>query len=777
MLNRRPPDPPCDSAASHARRPRQPLPLDARGGSTAIANFDPTRPALLLLPSACLAGRRPRPPRHETPDRDRRPRVEDDRRHRPLPAPQDRRIGRGQRSRFWDREARIGRGPRSRRTSRTGRRLLDDPGTSPRPRRGPVETWRSSHDHRTRPDIAEDDTRPRRRRPMGHAVSGRPRRGSDAHPQGAESPHGRRDRDPGSTQTPEQLCGLVARRAPRSQRFPLRLARSGCRVIVPLLIDRETDNNQIPHREFALPANVRAGPARDRVRDRRRSSPRSTGSATTRGASGTSNGRSVLIGYGDGGMLAFYAAAVQVSGEDRLRARQRLLRRPLEDLDRAARSQRLRPAGTVRRRRGRRDDRARSLIIEAAKAPDVDVPARQKAAPGPYRVSRTREAVQAEAAEGGHVASRISPGELPCRRLGQRRRPRPVRLARGHRHVPDGLSPARPEGRGHRCRSRRKPPRSTPRLAAERQRDEIETEERRILEDSADTSGRSTSRRSSTRPRSQAFKSTIEPYRKKFDEDVIGKFDDALLPLNARSRKVFDEPKYTGYEVDARRLPRRVRLRHPARAQGHQAGREAARGRLPARAGRTAERRGRSEGRTTRPTTSSRSGWPSGASSPSRRRTRTSSRTASARSSARPTRWARRSSRSSCRSTADRRLAEVARLRRPRPDRLLRPAATAARRPCASRRWSTDYCLSICSADFNEWVWKNASITQPVQLRLDRRVRDLRVRPRQHVQLRRDGRPDRAPAVHGRARPLRRRRRPTRWVAYEYAKVRLLYDA
>ena len=30
-----------------------------------------------------------------------------------------------------------------------------------------------------------------------------------------------------------------------------------------------------------------------------------------------------------------------------------------------------------------------------------------------------------------------------------------------------------------------------------------------------------------------------------------------------------------------------------------------------------------------------------------------------------------------------------------------------------------NYCLSICSADFNEWVWKNASTQQPVQLRLD----------------------------------------------------------
>ena len=68
-----------------------------------------------------------------------------------------------------------------------------------------------------------------------------------------------------------------------------------------------------------------------------------------------------------------------------------------------------------------------------------------------------------------------------------------------------------------------------------------------------------------------------------------------------------------------------------------------------------------------------------------------------------------------------------------------------------------NYCLSICSADFNEWVWKNASTPQPVQLRLERRVRDLRVRPGAHLQLRRDGRPDRPPAVHGRARALRRR--------------------
>ena len=78
---------------------------------------------------------------------------------------------------------------------------------------------------------------------------------------------------------------------------------------------------------------------------------------------------------------------------------------------------------------------------------------------------------------------------------------------------------------------------------------------------------------------------------------------------------------------------------------------------------------------------------------------------------------------------------------------------TAMRMPALVK----NYCLSICSADFNDWVWKNASTRQSATATLDGRVRDLRVRPGQHVQLRRDGGPDRPAAVHGRARPLRRR--------------------
>ncbi|HEU5118291.1 MAG TPA: hypothetical protein VFT74_16855, partial [Isosphaeraceae bacterium] len=47
----------------------------------------------------------------------------------------------------------------------------------------------------------------------------------------------------------------------------------------------------------------------------------------------------------------------------------------------------------------------------------------------------------------------------------------------------------------------------------------------------------------------ERFQETAENYRAKFYNDVIGRFDDELLPPDPKSRKVFDEPEFTGYEV------------------------------------------------------------------------------------------------------------------------------------------------------------------------------------------------------------------------------------
>ena len=47
----------------------------------------------------------------------------------------------------------------------------------------------------------------------------------------------------------------------------------------------------------------------------------------------------------------------------------------------------------------------------------------------------------------------------------------------------------------------------------------------------------------------EVFAREVEPFRKTFYEEVIGRFDDPVLPPDPRSRQVYDKPKWTGYEV------------------------------------------------------------------------------------------------------------------------------------------------------------------------------------------------------------------------------------
>lgn len=47
----------------------------------------------------------------------------------------------------------------------------------------------------------------------------------------------------------------------------------------------------------------------------------------------------------------------------------------------------------------------------------------------------------------------------------------------------------------------------------------------------------------------EKYQQTVESYRDIFRDEVIGHFDSELLPFNARSRKTYDEEKWTGYEV------------------------------------------------------------------------------------------------------------------------------------------------------------------------------------------------------------------------------------
>jgi cephalosporin-C deacetylase-like acetyl esterase len=47
----------------------------------------------------------------------------------------------------------------------------------------------------------------------------------------------------------------------------------------------------------------------------------------------------------------------------------------------------------------------------------------------------------------------------------------------------------------------------------------------------------------------EAYARSVEPYREFFAEEVIGRFDLRPLPPEVRSRRIYDEPGFTGYEV------------------------------------------------------------------------------------------------------------------------------------------------------------------------------------------------------------------------------------
>ena len=133
---------------------------------------------------------------------------------------------------------------------------------------------------------------------------------------------------PDADQTPEMLVGLAPGLAPERQ-FARRLAENGCEVLVPVLIDRQdtwSGNAHIqrftnlPHREWIYRQAYELGrhiigyeaqkvsAAVDFLESRKQSTLRS--SATEDGKTESRKPRIGVAGYAEGGLIAFYAAAL-----------------------------------------------------------------------------------------------------------------------------------------------------------------------------------------------------------------------------------------------------------------------------------------------------------------------------------------------------------------------------------------------------------------------------------------------------------------------------------
>ena len=353
---------------------------------------------------------------------------------------------------------------------------------------------------------------------------------------------------PDSTQTPEMLCGLEPGVAPES-RFPLRLARSGCRVLIPTLIDREAvtlidrdvSQKRIPNREYLYRSSFELG--RHIIGYELAKVLAAENCLRTQRGEGQEKLPFGIFGYGDGAMLAFYASAiiydVDACGVSAYFGdRSKIWTEPVD-----------RNVFGLLERFGDAEVAAmiapRKLVVEVAKPPGVVVQPGTAAAPGAI-ASQDLAFVRKEAAKALGFVANLSPKEFLT-----------VVSSGADGSGPFGSEPA--VDAFLRALSAEIVPKAGVPLPAPtrpipdrdaralRLRREIERKTQEVLENShfvrdeyfkkLDTSSLA------------AYAKTIEPYREAFDKDVIGRFDDPLLPLNPRSRKVFDEPKYVGYEV------------------------------------------------------------------------------------------------------------------------------------------------------------------------------------------------------------------------------------
>jgi len=344
---------------------------------------------------------------------------------------------------------------------------------------------------------------------------------------------------PDADQTPEQLAGLAPGLPPERQ-LARRLAEGGFVAIVPTLIDRTVaprmGGAKLTAREFLhRPAFVLG---RTLIGYEVQKVLALVDWAERAGM------RVGVFGQGEGGGIALYAAALDpriaaaaVSGyfDDR----DDLWRQPLDRnvfglLDQFGDAELAAMAAP------------RPLIVEAAAAPDFVYAAGQGGAPGRIatpdlatvraEVERARKLVEGLRPES--AVTLVASGEEGRGPSGSE----PAlaafvaALAPGATPAPAGPPlPVAPDSQGD------------PDARQARQLHEIDRHTQQLLADSADV--RREFMNGLDFGSVEAFAKSAGPYRERFATDVIGRFDLDALPPDARSRRIFDEPGFVGYEV------------------------------------------------------------------------------------------------------------------------------------------------------------------------------------------------------------------------------------
>ena len=355
---------------------------------------------------------------------------------------------------------------------------------------------------------------------------------------------------PDADWSPEALAGLAPGVDPTSQ-FARRLAESGCQVIVPVLIDRKDTwsgipqfrMTNLPHREWLYRMAYQVGRhvigyEVQKVR-----------AAVDWFASENANRAAPIgvAGYGEGGLIAFYSAALDTRIQGALisgyfQPREELWTEPI-----------YRDVWSLVREFGDAEIAGmiapRALVVEASRVPDVKGPApvtkeRSGACPNGALTTPAVESVRAEVERARPVFTKLR--AAPKLQLVE---------SEGGRGVPGsaGALSAFLSGLGTAAQlaTSATPPQTvrtvdeTTRLR--RQFDQLVDHTQRLIRESPASREEFWKKADPSSP--GKWRETTQWYRNYIWDEVIGRLPSPNAPANPRTRLIYDTPKFRGYEV------------------------------------------------------------------------------------------------------------------------------------------------------------------------------------------------------------------------------------
>jgi dienelactone hydrolase len=350
---------------------------------------------------------------------------------------------------------------------------------------------------------------------------------------------------PDADQTPEQIVGLMEG-VPAESQFARRLAESGCRVIIPTLIERHMEKRlgraNLTNREYLYRSAFELGRHLIGYEVQK-----VLAAVDWFAKEGGKDAKIGVIGYGEGGMLALYTGALDtrvnsvcVSGY--FGNRNGIWEQPI-DRNVFGLLEQFGDAELAAMIKGR------FLTLDEYGGPSVTLPSEGGA---PARLASTG------AVEFGNELKRIyelavAPGVRPAKNqpkgyllfvIGRSEPPQCCSLKALEGFLA-AFVPAPTIADGSAPQNLRKPFDPKPRQL--RQQHELDRHNQRLLIDSPYV--RAEFMKKLDTSSLEKYEKSAEWYRQFFYDEVIGRFDDKVLPPNPRSRKVYDKEKWTGYEV------------------------------------------------------------------------------------------------------------------------------------------------------------------------------------------------------------------------------------